>query len=188
MISLLYSNHDGGFIDHEIFTNVHQIDYNDLSDIHRHISAILENKSSDYILFWNFALGPLPRKEALQSLINRKVDAWHGNQLFGYNDIPNCIYYAESVWIYNIGIKKQIESTSYKTSLCSLLIKTASLKSIGSIDFKYSSHIFSGIDLGYRLIKSGAIIRYTPLLLTEHSNNYRLTDRQIIRNEFIFEE
>ena len=126
----------------------------------------INEDGSDWTLIWDEMFG-IPPDEIIKRLITRQVDIWHSGLKAGVSELPAFMNTVDPTWMYNKNASIDVEHTNFRVSFRCLLIKTELLKSIPIIIDGFKSIEIAGVAAGYALIKSGAIIRYTPELLEE---------------------
>lgn len=125
------------------------------------IKQLNEKSSADWLLFLDDEFD-IPLIDLIQQLISKPVDAWHSGLKTGIAALPNVMDYIDPTWMYNKNAPLDIEHTNFRLSFRSLLIKTSIIKDMEPVLKGFTSFEMAGIAFGYTLIKSGAIIRYTP--------------------------
>jgi glycosyltransferase involved in cell wall biosynthesis len=133
-------------------------------DVQAQIKNIVGQSASEWILFWDSALGE-PHRLLIQQLIEKPVDAWHAGLKLGSGELPDCMNHVHPTWMYNKNAASTVEHTSFRLNLRACLIKTSLLKAIKLPEGKYSSMEMYGTALGYSILKQGGIIRYHPDLV-----------------------
>lgn len=118
-----------------------------------------------HLLFWHRSQGP-PPLETVRDLARTPMDVWHGGLMMGLQGQPSCLNFLEPTWIYHMdGPQDRIQS-SFRISLRACLIRRELLEGYRTTDPSYSQPEALGLDMGYYLWKSGALIRYSPQLVT----------------------
>lgn len=131
------------------------------------------NKSTaEAWLFWDPALGD-PDPTFILELLQEPADVWHCGLKLGYQQEPDFLKYFFSHWMFIIDPPQDIEAVSWRLSLNCCLIRTEVLNQFGLPLPDFQSLDSAGLDLGYRLIKSGVIIKHIPEFLS-HSTDYEV--------------
>lgn len=149
------------------------------------IKQLNEKSSADWLLFLDDEFDA-PSIDLIQQLISKPVDAWHSGLKTGVATLPHVMDYIDPTWMYNKNASSDIEHTNFRLSFRSLLIKANIIKGIEPVLNGFTSLEMAGIALGYAMIKSGAIIRYTPGLLNEavSAQNVPLKDEWVFAKKF----
>jgi len=146
----------------------------DISQLPTAINNILAGTPSQWLFFWDFKNGA-PDTSVIQILSGRNVDVFHAGLKMGMKGLPKLMNYVDPIWMYNIDCSENIEHTSFRMNISACMIKTDALKKI-SIPACYNNVAMFSIAIGYRLIKSGAIMRYAPDLLNLTLNAQQIPD------------
>ncbi|OSZ82384.1 hypothetical protein CAP35_03690 [Chitinophagaceae bacterium IBVUCB1] len=130
------------------------------------INLLATNTSADWVLFWGNQSGDID-EQLLEQLTQQHIDVWHAGLKLGLNGLPDAINYINPAWIYNKDANEDIQNSSFRMSMYGCLIRTVVLRHISQYSFShYASVNMLGLAIGYALIKSGAIMRYHPQLVT----------------------
>jgi Glycosyltransferases involved in cell wall biogenesis len=146
----------------------------DIGQIPSDIERTVNTTTTKWILFWHFDLGS-PDNILIHELSNRLVDVFHTGLKLGVAGLPEVMNYVDPTWMYNIDCDADIEHTSFRLSLHACLIRTTALKQILPIASHYTTIEMLSIATGYKLIKTGALIRYIPNLVKAQLHKYKPT-------------
>lgn len=149
-------------------------------------SLLSGNALPEWLLLWDASLN-LPDIEQVKQLCDQPVDVWHAGVKLGLADFPDVINYIDPAWMYNKSASQGIEHSSFRMSFKASLVRTSALKKIQLPSAAYTSVDMLGLALGYRLLKQGAILRYTPVLIEESvSSSPRISrfDEWVFAREF----
>lgn len=145
------------------------------------IECLLEQTSSEWILFWDFSLGQ-PDIPLIQELVKKKADVWHAGLKLGLGGLPKVLNHVDPVWMYNADAPEDVEHTSFRLSIRACLIRTDVLRRTGNLSPLYESPDMAGVAMGYSILKQGGIIRYHPQLVKVNAK----TDEIQQKDEWIF--
>ncbi len=138
---------------------------------------------ADWVFFCDSA--QLPDTSFIRSLITQPVDAWHAGIKAGLAGMPSLLNYVEPLWMYNTDAGAEVEHSSFRLSMRCALIRTSVLKAVDKDNVPYSTPDMLGLDIGYVLLKAGAVIRYHPQLLKHHiHSNITSTDEWIFARRY----
>ena len=162
-------------VDLYCITNEHNIDWT-LGEVHyfsirdkdaiQSINEQVKASNADWIVFWDANLG-MPDKNLIVELANTKVDVWHAGLKLGLHGFPEMINYIEPAWLYNKDASNTIISSSFRLSVKASMVRSNVLQALGGLPFGYESIEMTGLALGYKIIKSGGVIRYHPKMVTQ---------------------
>lgn len=136
----------------------------EVSFLKKQTEQLLQNTNAEWILFWDLALGE-PDKKVLSKLAKNPVDLWHSGLKLGTGAKPDVLNYVHPTWMYNADADERIAHTNFRTSFRACMVRVSSLKKLGGIFVEYHSLAMAGIAMGYKWLKQGAIVRYTPDML-----------------------
>ena len=128
------------------------------------LSKHLVSTNSDAWLFWDPGLGR-PDSSRIISLLDSSPDVWHAGLKLGLSAQPEFIDFVNPTWMLNRDPDPGIEATSWRLSLRACLIRTEALRQLGGPRADFDSVDAAGLELGYRYIHNGAVIRHCPQLL-----------------------
>jgi glycosyltransferase involved in cell wall biosynthesis len=124
------------------------------------------DNNREWVLFWDENID-IPSTTLLDQLTMSPVDVWHSGLKTGVANLPHVMNHVDPTWMYNKNASEDFEHTNFRLSFRSLLIKTCVIKRMQDVVKDFISLEMAGVALGYALLKSGAIIRYTPLLVNK---------------------
>jgi len=133
------------------------------------INSFIQSADSDFLLFWNSAI-PLPSESLIREITATTGDVWQSGLRWGVQSKPHYLNYIYPAWMYNCDGDSEITTTSWRLTFNGSILKTDILKQSEALDLRYKDMGYMALDLGYRLIRSGAIIRYDPRLIVNESN------------------
>ncbi|RYD59438.1 MAG: glycosyltransferase family 2 protein [Sphingobacteriales bacterium] len=146
------------------------------------VHCLLAQTTSDWILFWDFALGE-PDLDLVQDLSERPVDVWHAGIRLGLGGLPKVLNYVDPVWMYNCDASPEVTHTSFRMSMRACLIRTDILRKTGGINAGYESLDMTGIAMGYSILKQGGIIRYhSQLVKSDYDDDIDIPEK----DEWVF--
>ncbi len=145
------------------------------------VENIKKETKSDYILFWD-AKKPIPEVAQLCQLCIKNYDVFHGSYWNTENMEPRFLDYVNPIWIYNLQAPSDKIFTSFRCTSKNVLIKTDIFKHNFTLNRAYESINFQFLDFGYRVLKEGGIIRYSPVLNPENE----IIDKTFSSNDNLF--
>lgn len=128
------------------------------------IDNLVRNSNAEFTLVWDMALGE-PKIDLINHLAKGKMDVWHAGLKFGLQNCPKVIDYVYPTWIYNIDADDTIISSSFRIGFQCFMFRNSLWLRQGGADPSFDSLQMVGLDLGYRWLRSGALIRYHPDLV-----------------------
>ena len=148
------------------------------------IDSLIRSSDSEFTLLWDFNIGEVP-EELIKNLSAQTIDVWHGGLRLGLQSQPHLINYVYPTWMYNYDVDAEVISTSFRLSLRACLFRNKVWLAVGGADGGYSTVAMIGLDLGYRWIKAGALIRYSPQLISGNSKKDSLSIPLVDQFRFI---
>ncbi len=118
----------------------------------------------EWILFWDERFA-LPEIGVLERLTAQPADVWHSGLKMGVAALPRVMDYVDPAWMYNKNAPADVEHTSFRLSFHCLLTRRKTLHIIKEAVTAFATPEMAGIAAGYALLKSGAVIRYTPAFM-----------------------
>lgn len=129
------------------------------------LSQLAATYPCDYLLFIDTTKYTLPDEKVIQSIINEMPgEIWHAGLKKLHTPFPILYNYYQPTWLYNLDPENTIASTSWHLSSGCFLANTQILLPLLDPCKQYTSSRAFGSDIGYRMLKGGAIIRYEPSL------------------------
>ncbi len=129
----------------------------------------LATSQSEAWLFWG--LDASPPDTLLPHLLAQPVDVWHGGLNLGMGGSPRMIDFLWPLWMLNCDPPSDIEATSWRMSLRASLIRIETLRQLGGPLPQFDTLDGTALDLGFRYIKAGAIMRHCPDLVADSGNS-----------------
>ena len=145
-------------------------------------NQLLQNTSAEWILFWDMKLGK-PDRAILNKLGTKPVDLWHGGLKLGAAGKPDVLNYVHPTWMYNTDSDVSVTHTNFRSSFRACMVRVSALKKLGGASTDYEDLTMAGIAMGYKWLKQGAIVRYSPEMLES------LREEQVelpLYDEFVF--
>lgn len=124
--------------------------------------AVLES-NCEWVLFWDEGLGE-PPWGLMQELTGRAGDVWHGGLRAGMGGLPELLDFVSPCWMLHRNPPAEIEASSWRLSLRCALVRRELLEWVGGVDGRYRTLAGAGLDLGYRCLCAGAMMRHVPEL------------------------
>lgn len=144
---------------------VHYLE-SDVNTLSQFVADHLSSTDSDAWLFWDQTLGE-PDEANIMALLHRRVDVWHAGLSLGMGSLPAIMDFASPTWVFNRDPDAAIEATSWRLSLRACLVKVDVIREMGFINPNFSSLAAAALELGYRYLRYGVILRHSPALLTK---------------------
>ena len=128
------------------------------------LKHILEITSATHVLLWDEKI-PMIAENLIRELSKSVVDVYHSGLNLGTHDAFELINYIKPTWMLNKNPDPTIEASSWRVSLRAALVRVDLLRELGVPYQNFSGIDAAGIEIGYRWIMGGAIVRNTPNLL-----------------------
>lgn len=129
------------------------------------LDQILRKTHAEWLLFWDAGLGDPPR-ELFAGWIRESVDAVHGGLRMGLAGEPAALDRVITDWSW-LDPPLDTPSTSWRLSLRCALVRTEALRVVGGLDPAFETLQGAGLELGYRLLRRGALVWFDPALVSE---------------------
>lgn len=129
------------------------------------LARVLDESSAEYLLFWDPAFGA-PSLERFDPEAHRLADGVHGGLRLALAGQPEALDYLISDWSW-IDAPADCRSTSWRLSLRCSLLRTEAVRVAGGLDPAFETLEGVGLELGYRLLKRGAVLWYEPRVLAQ---------------------
>ncbi len=107
---------------------------------------------------------PLPSADLIEELFAGPGDAWHAGLRLGLGGHPRLLDHVHPLWMLNAPLDPDQASTSWRVSLRAVLARATVLDQLGGPDPSMETLAGSGLDLGHRWIRAGALVRHEPRL------------------------
>lgn len=117
------------------------------------------------VLFWDVALGE-PDPDMVATLLDGPGDVWHAGLALGMGGLPSLIDFVDPVWRFNRDPAPTIPAVSWRLSLRACLARAAVLRALGGPNPDFDTLAGAGLELGHRWIRSGAMMRHVPDMIT----------------------
>lgn len=104
----------------------------------------------------------VPAPEVVERLLASPGDAWHGGLHRGLADHPRLFDHVNPLWMFNSPLDPTIEVTSWRVSMRALLVRRSVLAQLGGPLDTFDTLTGSGLELGLRWIRGGAMVRHVP--------------------------
>lgn len=129
------------------------------------IETTTQKSHSDYFIVINLDLFDLPDEETVTKILSeRPGEVWHLGLKCYYHGLARIMNFIRPTWVYTLDAPENIPSTSWRLSAECFMMKTEILRSTFLFDTCFDTITAIGLDWGWRLLNSGAIVRYEPLL------------------------
>ena len=103
--------------------------------------------------------------DTIRKIQATRGDLWHAGLRLGLQGKPSLVYSVESTWLLNADPDPMISSTSWRLSLRAALIPSSVLSRFDFIRPEFESIDTASLELGYRLLTNGVLMRHTPELV-----------------------
>lgn len=127
------------------------------------LEQILQRTQAEWLLFWDGALGE-PPVELLTNWMRDSIDVVHGGLRMGLAGQPAALDRVITDWSW-LDPPLNTRSTSWRVSLRCALIRTQALRTIGGLDPAFETLEGAGMELGFRLMRRGAMVWFDPQLV-----------------------
>lgn len=138
----------------------------DVSLFKKQLDDVIASSAAEWILFWDYKLGA-PNVDLIKQLSAKPVDVFHAGLKTGICGLPDVLNYVHPTWMYNADASPDVTHSNFRMSFSACMVRTSVLKALGSVSNLYSTWQMAGVAYGYRVIKSGGVIRYQADLV-EH--------------------
>jgi len=119
----------------------------------------------DAVLLMDAAFA-LPDGGLLARLLDGPADVWHGGVALGLGDQPRSWDRVDPLSMFSAPVDPSVEVTSWRVSLRAALIHSEVIRQLGAPDPDFETLSGAGLDLGLRWIRSGALVRHVPSLVS----------------------
>ena len=138
-------------------------------DLREAVAKHLQDSHGDLLLFWDSRL-PAPDPVTIQKIQATRGDLWHAGLRLGLQGKPSLVYSVVSTWLLNADSDPTISSTSWRLSLRAALIPSSVLSRFDFIRPEFESIDTASLELGYRLLTNGVLMRHAPELVPQAYN------------------
>lgn len=121
---------------------------------------------ADFLLFWGARLGA-PDPERVLAAAAARGDAWHAGLRLGLGGLPAVVDPVRATWMFGRDPDPAIEATSWRTSLEATLVRRSVVARLGGPRAGFDTLAAAGLEMGYRWLARGALVRHAPALLPE---------------------
>lgn len=128
------------------------------------LALALSQVTSDAVLCLDVAFA-LPEADLLHRLLDGPCDAWHAGLRLGLEGQPRALDHVYPQWMLTTPADPDIETTSPFLSLRALLVRRTVLDQLGGPDPAMDTLSGSGIEMGIRWTRAGALVRHVPSLV-----------------------
>ncbi len=122
--------------------------------------------TADAWFFWDSEFGR-PEPDSVLSLLSLPGDVWHAGLRLGLAGQPGLFSFVRPTWTLNRDPDPDIVSTSWRLSLRACLIRASVLRSMEAFRQDFESLEAAALEMGYRFIRNGVILRHVPWLINE---------------------
>jgi GT2 family glycosyltransferase len=131
------------------------------------VRRVIEGGYGEWVLFWDGELGNVP-EALIRELVVRSGDVWHGGLDLGLRGKPELFDFVTPCWMLHGDPEEGIEASSWRVSLRCCLIRRELLRVVDGLDSGFVSMEGAGLDLGYRCLCAGAMMRFIPGMTGTH--------------------
>lgn len=128
--------------------------------------AVLGDQDMSAVFFWDMSLGSFPAVKTISKLLLQPVDVWHAGLSLGMPGLPKVLGFCQPTSFVSRDPDPEIEASSWRLHLKACLIRTNVIRELGFLNPAFESLTAGSLELGYRYLNCGAIIRHTPELLS----------------------
>lgn len=115
------------------------------------------------VLFWDQSLGA-PESDSVLEAWSRPGDVWHLGLQLGMAGQPDVLRSVLPTWMLSRDPDPFAEASSWRLSLRACLIRRQILERFGGPDGDFQTLAGASLELGFRLVRGGALVRNQPLL------------------------
>lgn len=138
-----------------------------LPELRSALDKVVAEGAASWVLVWNPQLGS-PPVELVAELIAGQADAYHAGLSLGAAGQPGDLDLVQPTWYFTIDPPAEASALSWRLTLDALLVRVDTLKQLGGVDPVFETAEAAGLDLGWRLLRRGAVPVHEPRL-TAHS-------------------
>lgn len=125
----------------------------------------VESSQADYFLFWSTDWKcPIPDQDVIWSIIAQGIDLAHAGLNTGMASLFPDLSLISQDWSM-INAPDNIPSNNWRVNLNACLIRRELFLHMNGLDDAYASRSAAGLDLGYRSMRSGALVEYRPEII-----------------------
>lgn len=129
------------------------------------LDRVLEDRTTaPWLLFWKSSLGEPPTTLVFE-LAEGPADGYHAGLSLGTGGQPDDVDLLYPGWYFAVDPQPDRRAMSWRLTLDALLVRTAVLRALGGIDPVFRDHHMAGLDLGWRLMRRGAVTLHEPGLV-----------------------
>lgn len=139
------------------------------------LREVVETTSAEWLLFWDGGLRR-PLLGPLLEAISAGVDCVHAGLRVGTAGQPEALDCLVLDWNW-LDPPEHQRATSWRVSLRCALVRTAVLRVLGGLDPAFETLEGAGLELGYRLLRRGAVVVYEPGLVSASTSGRKPTAR-----------
>jgi GT2 family glycosyltransferase len=115
-------------------------------------------------LFWDSSFGA-PSPQMARKLAIHPAQVAHAGLLVGMIGLPEALDFVCPTWMLNADADPEIESTSWRITWRACFVRSEVLRHCGGPLDAFESLEGSAVEWGYRMAKSGIVLRHVPWML-----------------------
>lgn len=132
------------------------------------VAALTTTPGALAMMVWDTEF-PLPAAARVTQLLSGPCHVWHAGLRLGQADRPAAWNLCHGRAMFSCDVDASIESTSWKISLRSLIVRNEVIETFGGFDPTFETPSGAALDAGLRWISRGALMRHIPDLLPARS-------------------
>jgi glycosyltransferase involved in cell wall biosynthesis len=125
--------------------------------------------AGDAWFFWDQEFGP-PDADSVLALHSMPGDVLHAGLSLGMEGKPSLFQFVNPTWMLNCDPDRKKVVTSWRLSLRACLLRDSIFRYNDLICSEFQTLEAASLDLGFRLIRNGAIVRHVPWLIQEEES------------------
>ena len=150
------------------------------------VEGVVRAQDADVLAFWDPTLGEMPLM-ALDQFRTSLDDVWHPGARATGDDEPDLLRFVQPYWAYRpMPARDVIGAVNWRFDLRAAFLRAATIRQLGELDGRFETLPGMARELGWRLIRRGAVCRQFPALLATPlapvepslADRYRLLRRQ----------
>lgn len=136
-----------------------------LAELRSALDREVAEGEAEWVLIWDPELGS-PPAQTVDELMCTPGDAFHAGLLLGAAGQPDDLDLVHPNWYFTLDPPADARAISWRLTLDALLIRVEVLRQLGGIDPVFRTWQAAGLDLGWRLLRRGALLVHEPSLVS----------------------
>ena len=136
-----------------------------LAELRSGLDGVVAEGGAAWALLWDASrFGPPPAGLAAE-LVEGRIDGYHAGLLLGTAGQPDDLDLVQPTWYFTVDPPAGRRAVSWRLTLDARLARTEALRQLGGIDPVFATAEAAGLDLGWRLLRRGALLVHEPRLV-----------------------